>query len=390
MKNSSANKLLYLVIFLLINIVGISQSDYHSSGVIYKDSYVTVELQYKMNDPCVSGGAGKNSRYRLVITGTANGNNKYLNWRMDYYNCDQSITSQTCNFNIGTFLNEGPVENIDWKFDGYKIEVPYYEVSVTSSPEKRASYIKALPKSAPPKSISGNVNLQYGDQTTLSVKGGVLGIKAQWKWYSDLCGNNLLGTGDSINLYPTSDFECFVRAESPTDTTNCASIKVKVNLRSIPPDHIEGKNVVCTGVKDIPLSVAGGKLGKGAEWIWYQDTLFKKPIGKGKSILVSPEIETIYYVRAESNIDTTEYKTLKVTIVDEKLEDPEKIIGSSFVCKGETLQLKVSGGHLSSTAAWYWYKNDIQIKNIIGKGSSINVAPDVDATYYLRGEEFVQ
>jgi hypothetical protein len=374
------------LIFQSFTLKGVSQSDYQSAGIIHTDSYVTVELQYKLNDPCAGGGTGKKSKYRLNITGRSSGYDRYLNWEMDYYNCDRSITSQMCNYNIGNFPLDGINEEFDWNFDGYKMEKLFYNVTETSRPIQKSSRTRPIPVSTAAKAISGNLNLDYGDQTTLSVTGGILGVNAQWKWYSEICGGKFLGVGETIRLTPTEDKEYFVRAESPTDTTKCVSTRVKINLQSSPPDHIEGKKIICVGEKNVSLSVSGGRLGINAEWVWYQDNGLTIPIGRGRNILVSPEKETTFFVRAESNINITRASSITISILDEKLKDPDKIVGNSFVCSGSSLELKVSGGILPASATWYWYKNDIQPKNLVATGSMININPVTSAVYYVRGE----
>lgn len=377
--------LILITIQLQSNLVS-AQADFESVGIIYKDSYVTVELQYKLNDPCLSGGAGKSSKFRYVITGSQSGTDKYLNWKMDYYNCDKSITCQTNFLNIGNFLSDGINENVDWTFDGSKLEIPFYDVTVSSSPKRSPSYIKAIPKSMPPKSIAGNININYGDKTTLSLKGGVLGIKSEWKWYADQCGSVLVGKGESIVLSPIQSTQYFVRAESPSDTSDCIPVFISVNPESKEADHIEGKQIVCVGEKDIPLSVRGGRLGKDAEWVWYKDSLQGQPLGKGSKILVNPSEATTYYVRAEGVANTTKAVSLHVQPISEEFQDPTSISGSEFVCKGSSASLDVVGGKVTTANQWHWYREKIEPRSEIGRGATLQITPDNTTTYIVRAE----
>lgn len=389
-KTNMRRKIKYFVIaqllYLCFPIIGRTQPGYQSAGIIHRDKYVTVELQFKLNDPCTAGGNGKKSRYRYVITGTPRGYDYYLNWWMDYYNCNQSITSQSSYINIGNFANEGVVEYIDWAFDGYKLEKSYYSVSESSTPLIRPSRTGPIPKSTAPKSVTGNTSLTYGEQTTLTIKDGTLGRNAQWKWYEGKCGGQPAGTGEAISVTPEQDKTYFVRAESPTDTTVCISVNIKVALESSAADYIEGRKIICRGESNIPLTVSGGKLGKDAEWVWYEDSIGTNFIGKGKAIFVSPGIETVYWVRAESKINISAARSIRIKVVNEQLKDPDGITGKSFICKGSALELKVRGGQLSLNASWCWYKNSISAKNLVTKDANVIITPEENTVYILRGE----
>jgi len=369
---------------VMMCLTAISQSDWESVGTLYKDSYVKVELQYRLNDPCDIN--GRSSRFRYFITGSPGGTDKFINWRMDYYNCDKTITCRTNFFNIGKFPSEGINENIDWRFDGYKLEIPFYDVTISSRPEVKASFTKALPVSLPPKSILGSTSIKFGEQTILKVQGGALGSQAEWKWYSENCGVNLVGKGESITVTPVTNTKYFVRAESPNGFTDCVSTYVQVDTRSTDPSLIEGKKIVCRGDKNISLSVSGGSLGLNAEWMWYEDTTKKKLIGKGKTITVSPIQNSIYSVRAEGPSNITNWVSIEMILIDEKLQDPGKIIGNNFVCQGSKLELRLNDNLTSKNSEWVWYAGSVNTGNQVGKGNSMSVIPNVNTTYFVRGE----
>ncbi|MFN0204660.1 MAG: T9SS type A sorting domain-containing protein [Bacteroidia bacterium] len=83
--------------------------------------------------------------------------------------------------------------------------------------------------STAPTSISGTTTITAGASTTLSVNGGNLGLGAAWKWYNGTCGGNLVGTGASISVTPTSTTTYFVRAEGNCNNTGCVSVTVTAN-----------------------------------------------------------------------------------------------------------------------------------------------------------------
>jgi hypothetical protein len=220
----------------------------------------------------------------------------------------------------------------------------------------------------------------------LKVEGVVLGNKAVWKWYSKSCGGNFIATGETIKINPEKDEQYFVRAEGLTDISGCLKVSVKVDPNSKSPDRIEGKNSFCLNEKNIPLTVRGGRLGKGAKWSWYQDSLNGKHLGYGQDILVSPVKKTIYYLVVEGGPNLISPLTFEMNVADKKFTDPEGISGINFVCKGSSLELNVNGGTISPDASWTWYKNHLDKASEVGKGRNIIVYPESNSKYFVRGE----
>jgi len=89
-----------------------------------------------------------------------------------------------------------------------------------------------------PISINGNNTICNGDTAFLHVVGGMLGTGAEWYWYTNSCGEILIGSGSNINLTPTSNTIYYVRAEGDCDTTNCIQIEVVVNPNPPQPGTI--------------------------------------------------------------------------------------------------------------------------------------------------------
>lgn len=240
----------------------------------------------------------------------------------------------------------------------------------------------ALPKV----SIAGNLNINYGESTTLKIEGGSLNGKAVWRWYVSECGGIAIATGESVKVTPLENKQYYVRAESSTDTSLCLYVSVKVDLNSKAPERIEGKNSFCVNEKNIPLTVKGGKLGKDARWSWYQDSLKGIHLGYGPVIYISPVKKTSYYVIAEGGPNTISPTTFEIEPAEEKFTDPEKIQGNSLICNGSPLELEVSGGKISQYASWTWYKNEINKASEVGKGRKIIIFPNASAKYLVRGE----
>jgi hypothetical protein len=360
-----------------------AQSDYEPAGVLFQDGYLKVELEYKMNNTCKTQ---KYCKYRYRIAGQPRGY-RYINFIMKFYDCDNTITCQPVSLNIADYAgNDGIIGDMNWTFAGFKISVPFMDVKTSNAPATGHSYREPLPVSMAPQGITGDQSIDYGDNTTLQVKGGGLGNKAHWVWYTSQCGGTRTGSGETIAISPKQNTVYYVRAESPTDTTACAKLQVMVNTKSRPADNIEGKSVICKGEQNIPLSISGGKLGLGARWVWYQDSCTGRAIGTGSRINVSPQKNTQYFVRAEGLDNTTECRQLAIRLIDERSKDPDRIQGLDAVCIGQQLELQVTGGKLAIDAEWHWYKDAITPNSEIAKGERIYTKPSANTTYYVRAE----
>ncbi len=100
----------------------------------------------------------------------------------------------------------------------------------------------------------------------------------------------------------------------------------------------------CIG-DSLQISVAGGCLGWGAQWIWYEGDcgVTDAYIGEGESIWVSPQQTTTYYVRAES-VDYVSSCTSAMVFVDLPptaiaFADPDT------ACAGTSIQMSAAGAN---------------------------------------------
>ncbi len=230
--------------------------------------------------------------------------------------------------------------------------------------------------------IGGNGSVNPGGDVDLTAVGGYLGTGAEWKWYKDECGGTHFATGEQItatNLESATTF--YLRAEGDANTTNCVSKTVKI--RSVKPSGIEGVNSVGPG-ETVELKVKGGSLGTGASWKWYSGSCGENYEGQGSSITVSPSQETIYYVKAEGDINSTDCVSKAINIKSVK---PESITAPGSVLKGEVVQLSVKGGSLGTDAVWSWYKGSLQGEPYKTTGKrTISETLDEAVTYYVRAE----
>ena len=153
------------------------------------------------------------------------------------------------------------------------------------------------------------------------------------------------------------------------------------------------------------LTAKGGYLGPEAQWHWYQNKCKGKGklLGKGKTIRVSPQETTTYFVRGEG--DDWKSECIQITIpgisdgsgmvvrADTAMEieivksnPPTGIIGQKMLCAGDSALLIVSGGSLGTNANWVWYSNH-SLKRI-ATGDSVFVKPELKTIYRVRAERY--
>ena len=191
-----------------------------------------------------------------------------------------------------------------------------------------------------PDSISANPAFGCpNNPITLSIKSGVLGTDATWKWYSDSCGVTLEGTGDSIIVQPWVTTTYYLRAEGKCNTTSCISKKQIVGIDSHMPTSISGPSPISAG-QPATLTEIGGVLSIEAVWKWYGQYCSFGYIGSGPSVTVYPTVTSTYRVRAEGTCNTTNCKGITVIVKDNA---GVTTIGSDSACAGTTVSLPVTG-----------------------------------------------
>ena len=376
MKKAITLFLLYTLFFLKSNAQGWS-----SWQTIYNSNNLKVELSFIIYD-CDS--TQKLSKFKYQITGDLFDNERFLNWKMDYINCDNELISQQNSLNIGLDGDDGIIESMDDRFVCQSIQKHFYDVRISITPKSSKKVIQIIPSEAP-ESIDGSNVVYRVLSTNLKVKGGKLGTNAEWMWYEGGCEGKKIGTGEEISVSPLETTTYFVKAKSTKDQTKCAQITVEVNQNSTPPDMIVGNENVCNGGA-AELSLSGGTLGLDAEWVWYENNCDGNPIGKGNSIKVYPQTATTYYVRAEGKLNKTKCVSFKTQITNLSVS-PNSVIytGVNPICEGTNVLLKVEGGALAEDAKWVWYSGYCN-GTLVGKGSSITVSPNNPTTYFVRAE----
>jgi hypothetical protein len=157
----------------------------------------------------------------------------------------------------------------------------------------------------------------------------------------------------------------------------------RMGLLSEDPMGIAGKQSIFSG-QSTTLSVKGGTLGQGADWIWYKDSCGLNWVGTGETITVQPSEKTTYFVRAEGTINCTGCSEITI-LVDLNSKAPAGIKADEKICKGDSATLKVLGGRLGVGAEWIWHSGGCNGPRI-GTGSSIKVNPSETTEYYVNAE----
>ena len=238
-----------------------------------------------------------------------------------------------------------------------------------------------------PTSISSSAGtaLCPGASTTLTLAGGSLGSIGTWKWYAGGCGTGgSIGTGSSISVTPLVTTTYFARAESACGgNTACASLTIVVDTLSTAPTSISGVSTICNGDSTV-LSVLGGSLGTGAQWIWFSGSCNSSPIGIGTSITVMANTTTNYYVQASGTCNSTACAGITVTVNINSIA-ATSISGVATICNGSSTYLTAQGGLLGTGANWIWYRDSCG-GVAIASGPSITISPNATATYLVRAE----
>lgn len=141
--------------------------------------------------------------------------------------------------------------------------------------------------------------------------------------------------------------------------------------------------------KSTTLSMSGGDLSVGAEWVWTENKCLDEggvEVGRGRKLTIEPKSTTIYFLTAINADREIECIEMEVFVDDGSLP-PNSIQGSNSICKGESLSLRLNGGELSPNSRWVWYENfEGGNDQPIGFGETITIEPKTTSTYSVRSE----
>lgn len=225
-----------------------------------------------------------------------------------------------------------------------------------------------------------------GGNTDISVVGGSLGAGAGWEWYTGSCGGTPVGSGALINVSPTTTTTYYVRAEGTCNNTACASVTVTVESPSTAPTGASATvTSLCADGTTTDLSVTGGTLGTGANWVWYSASCGGAAEGNGAVLTVTPSATTTYYVRAEGSCNTTACADVTVTAEAPSTIGSVTATPASYCAPGSST-LTITGS-LGTGAQWEIYTGGscgATLDGTDGTGSYV-VSPGATTTYYVQG-----
>lgn len=372
----------FLISILILCQISLAQDNWKSKGEIFKGNGVVVEIDFLI-DPQVCSSNLARSKYRFRVTGQPK-KEFYINWRMDYYNCQNELVSAN---HYARIEKDNPAisESSPREFPGVKMANFFYDILASQAVEIRESTPRKYKTSLEPIAISGPASLSVGESSRLSLNGGSLGEGANWKWYTELCGGNLAGTGEYLDIKPDKTTTYFIRAEG-SNTTACISRTVVVSDISQAAEKISGTELYCGNDSGVTMAVTGGKLSSTAKWVWYAGSCNGARIGEGASIHVTPEANTLYFVRAEGVSGVTECKSFLVR-VGTPSEKPRTILGPDREDYQKAFQLSVSGGRLGTNAQWVWYEGSEVNRKLVQRGPAVyDLKPSQSTTYLVRAE----
>ncbi|GIR60155.1 MAG: hypothetical protein CM15mP65_27360 [Crocinitomicaceae bacterium] len=230
----------------------------------------------------------------------------------------------------------------------------------------------------------------------LDVVGGSLGTGAQWNWYDDVCGGNLVGQGSTLNVNPTSTTTYSVRAEGYCNNTLCEDITIQtyphyIDLDSIRVDSVFNPSdtswyipdTICPQTAVKLFAHYSGTLPNGYSITWYENSCGSTPIGVGDSLEVMPNNTTIYYARVVGTCGASMCQSKRIITSDGSLAPTSISTNANNFCTGGSATLSIVGGHLGTGAQWRWYEGSCGGSSI-GAGTSLTITPASTTMYYAR------
>ena len=147
---------------------------------------------------------------------------------------------------------------------------------------------------------------------------------------------------------------------------------------------------ICVG-EAITLTVNGGFLGDGAEWVWYSGSCGGTPVASGVgSITVSPSTTTTYFVRAEGDCNNTACVSLTVVVsTGAPAAAPVYTYLPAYGAPGLTDSLVVAP--VAGATYYRWFTNNGQINGVLFNNQLSPVqtaAPRVDVTFVLPQQNY--
>ncbi|MFH0895942.1 MAG: gliding motility-associated C-terminal domain-containing protein [Bacteroidota bacterium] len=204
------------------------------------------------------------------------------------------------------------------------------------------------------------------------VNGGAVGANSSTYTYSP-------AAGDQIYCVLTSSESCTTGNPATSNT-----ITITVSAVSTAPTSISAAPATLCSGSPTTLTVSGGSLGTGANWVWYDGACGGTPLGSGTgtTFVVNPTVSTTYYVLAAGACNTTTCVSTPVTVSTNSTAPTSILATANPVCAGQPATLTVNGGSLGTGASWNWYTGGCGT-SFISSGTTLNVSPSSSTTYFV-------
>ncbi|MGL2992754.1 T9SS sorting signal type C domain-containing protein [Flavobacterium sp. TSSA_36] len=335
-----------------LNLLGNTSWSFNAvSGVLngmYGDPCVGIRKTYSVVATYAKPICTDSSPGEITINGSTptGGNGSYS------YQWEMSTTSATSGFVIAPGISN----TRDYLVPAGISQTTWYKRTTTSGVYTSNTIViiqvNKLPSLSTPTvaNVSGNTTICAGNSTTLTVSGGSLsgyatgGDKGGFaEWFASSCGGVSIGQGNTITVSPTSTTTYYVRyTNSCGNSTTCVPVTVTVNSLSVAPTNITGITTICSGSSTI-LTVNGGSTGTGATAQWFSGSCGGIPLGTGNSIIVSPTVNTTYFVRYSGTCNTTACASTTVMIVPPSIT-PNKVDETCSNSNNGSISPQLSGG----------------------------------------------
>ena len=174
------------------------------------------------------------------------------------------------------------------------------------------------------------------------------------------------------------------KVSDQSGNADSCSFNVTVLTTVVPPDSAYAiRDSVCAGDGNITLSYTGGILGTSGVARWYDDAGLTSSIGEGNDLLIAaPLISTAYFVRIESDCDTTSEVSAQVYVYGSSAAPLSASSDRDTICGGDGfITLSYTGGGLGDLAIARWY-SDTTFAFLVGEGNNLTIAAPVDSTTY--------
>ncbi|MFH0759019.1 MAG: gliding motility-associated C-terminal domain-containing protein, partial [Bacteroidota bacterium] len=156
-------------------------------------------------------------------------------------------------------------------------------------------------------------------------------------------------SGSSFNSGVTT---VWYRVTDLAGNGDSCSFQVVVLTSALPPDDaFVDRASICPGDGNITLSYSGGSEGESTTAVWYKNDDFTMVVGTGNAlVLPAPDTTTSYFVRFESDCDTTSAASVTVSTFD--VPAPTFIEMEDKACIDGPLYRYVAGGRTGSLFTW--------------------------------------